>query len=187
MENSAKNRNWKFQVIVSHVAKGYPLKMNKCFAGTLLLLLLLSLACTDAFSQKRQLMLQKRNRNKNAYYKAGDELSFYREYDRTRITGEILGFEDSVIVFRGYKVHVREISALHIDEKTRWWLRYKPAQLLLIAGAGYLAIDLINSGELSKETLIISGSAVGAGLLFKLFITNKIKIKRKTKLRIIKL
>jgi hypothetical protein len=78
-------------------------------------------------------------------------------------------------------------SAFYIDEKTRWWLRYKIAQLSLIAGTGYLALDVINTGELKKETLIVSGTVIGVGLLAKLLISNKIKIRGKTKLRVLRL
>jgi hypothetical protein len=156
--------------------------MAKYFIATLLFFLV-----WEVSGQKRMLMLQKRNRNKNVYYKVGDKLTFYREDDKSNITGEILALEDSAIVFKGYKVRLREITGLHIDQKTRWWLRYKAAQLLLIGGIGYLAIDALNNQEISKETLVISGSAIGLGLLCKVFIPNKIKIKGNTKLRILKL
>jgi hypothetical protein len=48
-------------------------------------------------------------------------------------------------------------------------------------------LDVINTGELKKETLIVSGTVIGVGLLAKLLISNKIKIRGKTKLRILKL
>ena len=103
----------------------------------------------------------------------------------SKIKDKILAFEDSAIVFRGYSVTIGEITALHMDDKTRWWLRFKPAQLLLIGGTGYLLIDTFNSGEFSEDTLIVSGSLIGLGLVFRLLIPNKIKIKRKTKLMIL--
>jgi hypothetical protein len=114
-------------------------------------------------------------------------ISFKIEGRKSKITGEIVELRDSIIVFRGYEVPIRQITCLYIDEKTKWWLRYKIAQLSLIAGTGYLALDVINTGELKKETLIVSGAVIGVGLLAKLLISNKIKIKGKTKLRILKL
>jgi hypothetical protein len=152
-----------------------------------LIAMLLVFSMLHGFGQKRMLMLQKKNKHKNVYYKTGDELSFYRKSDKSRITDKIMAIEDSALVFKGYTVPVSEITALHIDEKTRWWLRYKAAQILLIAGTGYLVIDSFNNHEVSKETLVISGSAIALGLLFKILIPNKIKIKRQTKLRIVKL
>jgi hypothetical protein len=120
------------------------------------------------------------------YYRHGDDLSFYLKGKKSKIKDEIIGFEDSVIIFKKHRAHVREIVALHIDHKTRYWLRYKPAQLLLLGGTAYLLADVLNSGELDKSTLILSGSMIGAGLIAKLIITNKIKIRANTKLRIVR-
>lgn len=139
------------------------------------------------FGQRTLLMLQKKNKNKNAYYKLGDEISFRIEGSKRKISGEILDLKDSVIVFHGFEVRVDEISSLYIDEKTKWWLRYKVEQIGLIAGGGYLVLDLINTGQFNKETLVISGSLIGVGLIGKLLIGNRIKIKGRTKLRILRL
>jgi hypothetical protein len=132
-------------------------------------------------------MLQKKNKNKTVYYKAGDVISFKIIGNKFKTKGEIVELKDSVIVFKGYEVPISKIACLYIDEKTKWWLRYKIAQLSLIAGTGYLALDVINTGELKKETLIVSGTVIGVGLIAKLLISNKIKIRGKTKLRILKL
>lgn len=133
------------------------------------------------------LMLQKKNKNKNAYYKPGDEISFRKNGSKSQITGEILDLKDSVIVFQEFEARVDEISSLYIDEKTRWWLRYKIEQIGLIAGVGYLALDFINNGEIIRETLVISGTLIGVGIIGKLLIGNRIKIKGRTKLRILKI
>jgi hypothetical protein len=150
-----------------------------------LLFLLLSVIGSHCFCQRTYLMLQKQNKNKNAYYKQGDVISFRTSASPNKITGEIMDFKDSVIVFRGFEVSVASITSLYIDEKTKWWLRYKVEQLALIAGAGYLLLDVINSGELNEDTLIISGTLIGIGLIAKFFIGNRIKIKGRTKLRIL--
>ena len=150
-----------------------------------LALLAFLLVSWNVFGQYPLLMLEKADKNKNAYYEVGDELTFYRQGKKTKIKDKILGFEDSIIVFRRYSVPISEITALHIDDKTRWWLRFKPAQLLLIGGTGYLLIDTFNSGEFSEDTLIVSGSLIGLGLVFRLLIPNKIKIRGKTKLMIL--
>jgi hypothetical protein len=62
-------------------------------------------------------MLQKRNKNKNAYYKPGDEISFRLNGSKRKISGEILELKDSIIVFHGFQVRVDEISSLYIDKK----------------------------------------------------------------------
>lgn len=133
------------------------------------------------------LMLEKRNKNKTVYYSVGDIISFKTKGRKSKITGEILDFKDSLLVFKGYEINVTDIKCLYIDEKTKWWLRFKIAQLSLIIGTGYLLIDAINTGELNKNTLAISGTIIGVGLIAKLLISNKIKIRGRTKLRILKL
>ena len=149
-------------------------------------LLALLLAVIAAFGQQSTfLLLEKENKSKNAYYEVGDELTFYLADRRSRVKDKIIRFKDSTIVFRGYRVPVSRITALHIDDKTRWWLRYKPAQLLLIIGIGYVLIDAVNSREFAKETLAVGGSLIGLGLIFRLLIPNRIKIRGKTKLRIV--
>ena len=139
------------------------------------------------FGQQTLLMLQKKNKNKNAYYKLVDEISFRLNGSKRKISGEILDLKDSVIVFHGFEVRVDEISSLYIDEKTKWWLRYKIEQLGLITGVGYLTLDFINSGQINREPLVISGALIGVGLIGKLLIGNRIKIRGRTKLRILKL
>jgi len=128
-------------------------------------------------------MLQKRNKNKNVYYKKGEEISFRVNDTKAKVTGEIVAIQDSVIVFKGFEVRVSEISSLYIDEKTRWWLRYKIEQLSLITGGGYLLLDIINTGELNNKTLIVSGTLIGAGLIARVLIGNRIKIRGRTRLR----
>ena len=111
----------------------------------LLIFSLLCLAALPTLGQRKLLMLEKADSRKNAYYEVGDELTFYAEGRKSRISDRIRGFTDSTIVFRHYEVLISRITALHIDDQTRWWLRFKPAQLLLIAGAGYLLIDIASS------------------------------------------
>lgn len=152
-------------------------------------LLLLSLIGIGncGFGQRTFLMLQKQNKNKNVYYKVGDKISFRLNESRIKTTGEILELQDSVVVFKGFEVGIAEISSIYIDEKTRWWLRFKIEQLCLIAGGGYLLLDIINNGDLSENTLIISGTMIAAGIIAKVLIGNRVKIRSRTKLRIVKL
>lgn len=137
--------------------------------------------------QRTVLMLQKKNKNKNAYYKAGDEIAFRTNDSNEKIKGRIVNFQDSTVVFDGFEVRLADILSVYIDHKTKWWLRYKIEQLCFIAGGGYLLLYLINGGEPDKETLIISGSLIGAGLAARVLIGHRIKIGGRTKLRILRL
>lgn len=164
-------------------ANDYDDNMNR-YLTLWILLLFITVSC---FGQTNYLMLQKKNKNKNAYYKIGDVISFKVNGRKSKIKGEILELKDSVIVFRGYEINVNEITHLYIDEKTKWWLRYKVEQISLIVGGGYLLLELINTGELNRDVMITSGTLIGVGLLAKLIIGNKIPINGRTKLRILKL
>jgi hypothetical protein len=139
------------------------------------------------FGQRAFLMLQKRNKNKNAYYEPGEEISFRVKGSKQKISGEILALKDSAIVFNGFEIRVGEISSLYIDEKTKWWLRFKIEQLGLIAGVAYLTLDFLNNGQISGETVVISGSLIGVGLMGRFLIGNRIKIRGRTKLQILSL
>ena len=139
------------------------------------------------FAQQSYLMLQKKNRQKNAYYEPGDEISFRVKGSKKKFTGTIRSLKDSVIFLNGFQVRVSEVASLYIDDKTKWWLRYKVEQLCLLAGAGYLIIDSINHGEIDEQTLAISVSLIAAGLLARVFIGHQIKIKGRTTLRIVSL
>jgi len=161
----------------------YDDNMIRCLALWVLLLFI----NVSSFGQTKYLMLQKKNKNKNVYYKIGDVISLKVNGRKSKIKGEILQLKDSVIVFRDYEIIVNEITHLYIDEKTKWWLRYKVEQISLIVGGGYLLLELINTGDLNRDVLITSGTLIGVGLLAKLIIGNKIPIKGRTELRILKL
>jgi hypothetical protein len=134
-----------------------------------------------------QKLLFHKNRHREALYKVGDVISFRVKNSDSKISGQIRSFEDSLIVFQNFKVNPNKITHLYVDSKTKNWyiLRYKYEKIFLISGIGYLLLDVLNTGELSKETLVISGSLVAAGLLAKWLISDRIRIKGRRKLVII--
>jgi hypothetical protein len=134
-----------------------------------------------------QKLLFHKNRHREALYKVGDVISFRVKNSDSKISGQIRSFADSLIVFQNFKVNPNKITHLYVDSKTKNWyiLRYKYEKIFLISGIGYLLLDVLNTGELSKETLVISGSLVAAGLLAKWLISDRIRIKGRRKLVII--
>ena len=80
-----------------------------------------------------------------------------------------------MLVVEGHRIPVNKITVLHIDENTKWWFRFKAAEIFLIAGTGYMLLEAGNSSEPDGDTLLAGGTMIGAGLLCKLFIGNKLK------------
>jgi hypothetical protein len=139
----------------------------------------------DCFGQK---LLFHKNRFREVTYQVGDIISFNLKGDNSKITSQIRGFEDKLIVFSDFNVTPEEVSHIYIDRKTKTWfiLRYKYQYVLPIIGFGYALLDFANTGELSKETLLFGSSCIAAGLLAKVLISKKIKIKGKRKLVILR-
>ncbi|HPM32153.1 MAG TPA: hypothetical protein PLJ60_17605 [Chryseolinea sp.] len=143
--------------------------------------------CSLASISYGQKLLFHKSRHREAIYKKGDKISFRLKNAKSKITGQIIGFEDSVIAFQGFKINPEQISHLYVDSKTKIWyvMRYKYEKIFLIAGIGYSFLELVNEGEVDKETLIISGSLITVGLLARWLISDKIKIKGRRRLLII--
>ncbi|HEY5824635.1 MAG TPA: hypothetical protein VIT44_09725 [Cyclobacteriaceae bacterium] len=122
-----------------------------------------------------------KNKNKVVYYESGDELTFTIAGHREKIKDQIkLFIGDSIIVFNQHNIDVRQIDGVYVDKKNKVWyfLKYKLSKLFLFAGTGYLLLDVINTGELSEQTLLISGSLITAGVLAKLLISKRIKVRK---------
>ena len=134
------------------------------------------------FSQKSLLFIK--NDSRYATYRIGEDVSFSVVGSKQRITQKIKEFEDSLIVFHTFKLPVKDISALFVDEKTKRWypLRFKYDELLPIAGAGYLIADALVSRKIKPNTLLISGLLFGGGLLARKLIGDRITVKGKRKL-----
>jgi hypothetical protein len=141
---------------------------------------------STSIAQSQKLLFHKNN-YKEQFYQVGDVISLRLKNDKTKITEKILGFEDSLIVFQGYKINPQDISAIYIDKKTRTWfiLRYKYKYILTEIGAGYALLELVNTGTIDNNALKFSGSFIAAGVL-TMFIPDRIKIKGRRKLVIIK-
>ncbi len=129
----------------------------------------------------------KKNNHRFAYYETGDIITFNIKGHPDKISDQIRGFEDSLIVFRFFKVNPKEITHIYVDGKTKSWfvIRYKYEKLLLFAGVGYFLLDWVNTGEVTKETVIIGGSMIAGSLLAKILISKRMKITRKRKLAIL--
>jgi hypothetical protein len=134
-----------------------------------------------------QKLLFHRNRNDEVIYTIGDKISFNLNGSRKKISGKIVGFQDSLIVFGTFSVNPKNISHVYLDSKTRNWyfLKYKYSKLFLIAGVWYLLLDRVNSGKPDTETLVVGTTLIGAGLLAKVLISERIPVRGRHRLMIL--
>jgi hypothetical protein len=139
---------------------------------------------SECSSQK---LLFHKNRYKEVFYQAGETISFNLKGDNSKIRAEIKGFDGDLIVFQDFKVDPKDVTSIYVDAKTRTWfiLRYKYQIVLPIIGFGYMLLDFINTGALSKETVVFGTTFIAAGLLAKILISKRIKIKGRRKLVVI--
>jgi hypothetical protein len=84
-------------------------------------------------------------------------------------------------------VPLGEISYIYVDQKTRPWfsMRYKYEKLFLIAGFGYMMLDVINTGELTQETKWISVSLISAGVVAHFLVNDKFRLGGRKKLSLV--
>jgi hypothetical protein len=124
--------------------------------------LALSVLAFECISQKLHFH---KNRYKGVFYLAGETITFRLKGNNSKIRAQIRGFDGNFIVFPDLKINPDEISHLYVDDKTRTWfiLRYKYKTVLPIIGLGYALLDFINTGSLSKETVIFSSAFIAAG------------------------
>ena len=147
---------------------------------TIILLMIIS----TCFSQK---LLFHKTTYKEAIYKTGDFITFKLKNNKAKITEEILGFEDSLIVFQDLKVNPKDITRLYIDNKTQNWQirRNQYSSTLIAAGIGYFLISAINSRKFTEKNLNVSASFIATGLLIRFLMKDYYKIKGQRKLLII--
>jgi hypothetical protein len=141
-------------------------------------LLLLIFVTFNCYCQKR--LMFRKNKHKVAYYYTGDVLTFRLKGDKSKIKSQIREFTDSLIVFKYYTINPKDISHLYVDDKTKIWYVFKyKTMLLTMAGAGYLLLDVINTGELDEGTVVVGSSLIASGFLLKWVLGNTIRIKGK--------
>ncbi len=150
---------------------------------TLGLFFFISLTCTA----QRQYLLFHKNARREAQYFAGEVIAFRIKDNDFKVTDQIKGFRDGLVLFDGYEVKPADFEVLYVDNKTRYWFTfpYMFVRVTTIAGVGYLGLDVLNTGRFDKNTMIISGSLIGAGMIGRLFIRKRFKIKGQKKMVVI--
>lgn len=156
--------------------------------SVLAVVLLIVMLHSAGYGQGDSFLLFEKSPHRRAFYYPGDEISLQLRGDRTKFTGQIQELQDSVILFENYRVRVSDITHIYQDRKQNWHtLRHKISPLLLIAGSGYLVLDVVNSREFDQRTLILSGAMIGTGLLARWLIPTKTRLRGRKKLKIVRL
>ncbi len=121
-------------------------------------------------------------------YETGEIITFNIKTHPYALTDQIMGFEDTLIVFRNYKISPREITYMWVDSKTKDWyfMKFKWSKLCFLVGGGYMLLNLINEGELTQEAAVFSGSLIAAGFITKAILKPRIKIKGGTRVHILR-
>jgi hypothetical protein len=155
-------------------------------AKHLLALLFMFFIASECLAQQPFLLFHK-SRIREAKYYAGEVIAFRIKDNDFKVTDQIKGFKDGLILFDGYEVDPKDITHLYMDDKTIIWfaLRFKLSRLCSIAGAAYLGLDLLNNYETDRSTIILGSSLIATGVLSHVIFRRVFKIKGKLKLVVI--
>jgi hypothetical protein len=139
--------------------------MKKIIPAILFLIPLISLSQTDV------LLLQKNGRNIKTYA-IGQPIVLHTIYDQW-LSGTITNMRNDSIFINNIPFHVLEINAIHRDNTK--WNYVNDGTLLIVAGVGILALNVINgiytnesSGSWIKASgWITAGAFIIAGILLR--------------------
>jgi hypothetical protein len=116
---------------------------------------------------------------KNYKYYMGDEIKLKTISTGTIYSGTITDISDSsLIINHHYEIMINDITTIY---RTKWGFRFLQ-YISLIGGMFYLGINtlngVINSDDpiVPEETLIISGSMIGFGIVLTPLTTRRYKI-----------
>ncbi len=131
------------------------------------------------------------NSGKRIRFYVGDLIALKVNKKDTLYKGRIELIEDSAIWVDNIEVKINTISKIY-DARGRRWASFI-SSILFRGGIGFFLIDVVNRTINSEEpifhptTLLVSGSAIGAGLLLVPFKERKYKIGSRIKVKIIDL
>jgi hypothetical protein len=125
------------------------------------------------------MIIQKVGKVNRTIIRAGETIKFRINDDPNIYQKTIEGFEDSSIVFRNYKIHIKEIRML----KAPLHPRISKYSELLIAGGSILFIaDQVNNSIVNNEPFtfsrgvtIVSTSMITTGILLRFVKKRKFK------------
>jgi hypothetical protein len=159
--------------------------MNKM--SRLIIVLFLGFLLNEALGQNI-LLLEKIGTPKKFTYQIGDFINVKTKVQHLRLKNELWSIEDSsVMIGTNYTVRFDDIKSVRRD-------LYFPkllSRIMLIAGAGYITLDIVNSLLTGQQVynptaLIIGGSLIGVGLVMIPLSHHNINIGFKWKIKVLK-
>ena len=156
-------------------------------------LLLICAAMTNALAQQF-LVLEKMGTKKRFEYYPGEEITFKTPDEDYFTRGGIRGFGDSLIILSDRSVHIKSIIALNIkDHKDRTFVS-RLGPYLMVAGSLLMIFDVVNqtaiqggSYEGSAGVYVSAGVLIGAGAVMTFARSNKKKLDKWWRLRLVKI
>ncbi|MEI6454697.1 MAG: hypothetical protein WCO93_00275 [bacterium] len=153
----------------------------------LVLFVLLMALMSEQLSGQNILMLEKIGTLKKYNYQVGDFINILTTSQHLRLKNYLWSIEDSsIMIGTNYTVRLNDIKSVRRDV-------YFPkllSKITLIAGAGLIAIDVVNNlinglPVFNESTLIIGGCLIGAGLVLIPLSHKNLKIGYQWKLKIL--
>jgi hypothetical protein len=153
--------------------------MNPVYRKDKLLLILLIFSVSYSVVAQNILIVERPGTIKNYKYYTGDEIKLKTISTDAIISGTIIVISDSsLIINHHHEIMVDDITTIY---RNKWGFRFLQ-YISLIGGMFYLGINtlngVINSDDpiVPEETLIISGSMIGFGIVLTPLTTRRYKI-----------
>jgi hypothetical protein len=153
--------------------------MNPVYRKDKLLLVLLIFFVSYSVEAQNILIVERPGTIKNYKYYTGDEIKLKTISTDATISGMIIDISDSsLIINHQYEIMISDITIIY---RNKWGFRFLQ-YISLIGGLFYLGINtlngVINSDDpiVPEETLIISGSMIGFGIVLTPLTTRRYKI-----------
>lgn len=137
------------------------------------------IALTLSCISQNILVIEKHRAGRNIKFYQNDRITVELKYDQTVLKGRLTTIGDSSFILNEkQEIYLNNIERVYIE---RFWPKLLEG-VCFAAGIPYLAISTINGvinhdqPIVPKETLVISGSLIAAGLAMTPLLVHKIKI-----------
>jgi hypothetical protein len=142
------------------------------------------------FRSQKYLVLDKPGKVKRIRFFVGNEITFRLKGDPVLYRDVITAVDDSSFTIFGTKVLIKDVDRIILRSQS--WFVNQGSFLLPAAGVIYFLADNLNpviqGGEklaISRGSVIVSASLIGAGLVLRLFQKKEHRIRKSKRLRVL--